>query len=99
VLLFLAGRRQDDARDLLPPRIARMAVRTSRPLRCGIEVEHHEARSVSRPSVSRASSVVRQSNAKRPLLELHLDDAADVRFVVGDEHVARGRVGHGESMR
>ena len=45
------------------------------------------------------ASVVRQSNAEGPLLELHLDDAADVRFVVGDEHVARGRVGHGESMR
>ena len=47
--------------------------------------------------VERLASVVRERDAERALLELHLDDAADVRLVVGDEDVAafpwRQRVG------
>ena len=37
--------------------------------------------------LERLAAVVRERDAKRALLELHLDDAADVRFVIGDEHV------------
>ena len=37
----------------------------------------------------RFTTVVSERDAKRALLELHLDDAADVRFVIGNEHVAR----------
>ena len=33
-------------------------------------------------------AVVGERDAERALLELHLDDAADVRLVIGDEHVA-----------
>src|SRR4051812_20984686 len=32
-------------------------------------------------------AVVRETDPKWTLLELHLDDAADVRLVIGDEHM------------
>ncbi len=43
--------------------------------------------------LQRFAAVVGERDAKRALLELHLDDAPDVRLVVGDEHVdTLGRV-------
>ena len=44
--------------------------------------------------VERLAAVVGERDAERALLELHLDDAPDVRLVVGDEHVAHGGLGH-----
>ena len=66
-----------------------MALSTSRPLRCGIMRSSRTRADVglALEHVERLAAVVRERDAKRALLELHLDDAADVRLVVGDEHV------------
>jgi pyruvate dehydrogenase E2 component (dihydrolipoamide acetyltransferase) len=40
--------------------------------------------------VHRLPAIEGERDAKRPLLELHLDDATDVRFVIGHEHMPGG---------
>ena len=60
------------------------------------EVRHHEVEQdeadvgLALEHLERLAAVVGERDAKRALLELHLDDAADVRFVIGDENVTRG---------
>lgn len=59
------------------------------------EMRHHQVEEneldvrFSLQRLERFAAVVRESDVKRPLLELHLDDATDMRLVVGDEHVVR----------
>ena len=61
------------------------------------EVRHHQIEQdetdvgLALEHLERFASVIRERDAKRSLLELHLDDAADVRLVIGDEHVVRRR--------
>src|ERR1051325_1227049 len=68
------------------------------------EMRHHEVEQYERhvslvlEHVQRLASVVRKRDVKRTLLELHLDDAAAVRLVVRDEHMA-SRGGHGCQTR
>src|SRR5690606_20781735 len=53
------------------------------------EVEQHEADAlrVAIEHVDRLLSVIHQGYAEGPLLELHLDDSANMRFVVCHEHM------------
>ena len=52
------------------------------------EVEQHEADVRLAPQhLERLAAVVGERHPERALLELHLDDASDVRLVIGDERV------------
>ena len=90
MLRFLAGCGEDDARQVLQPFVRPNAREHIEPA----EVRHHEVEQhevdvrLALQQVDRFLTVVRERDAKRPLLELHLDDAADVRLIIGDQHVA-----------
>jgi hypothetical protein len=89
--LFLAGSREDDAGQSFPAIIVAHGGQDVE----SAEMRHHEIQDHERDirlppqNLERLAAVVGQRHAKRSLLELHLDDAADMWFVVGDEHVAR----------
>ena len=54
------------------------------------QVEQHERDvRLALQRLERLATVVRERDAKRALLELHLDDATDMRLVVCDEHMVR----------
>jgi len=91
VLLLLPGRGEDDARDVAPPIVgAHRGEHVQAAQVWHHEIEQHETDvGLVLERVHRFASVVDERDAKRPLLELHLDDATDVWFIVGDEHVAR----------
>src|SRR5688500_5704452 len=88
VLLLLAGGGEDDAGQVAPARIGPDPGQhvEATELRHH-QVEQHEA-DVGLPGqhVERFATVVRQGDPERTLLELHLDDATDVRLIIGDEH-------------
>jgi len=43
--------------------------------------------------IERLLSIVRDTDFERTLLELHLDDATDVRLIIGDQDVTETRCG------
>ena len=64
------------------------------------EIEQHETDvGFAFEHLERFATVVGKRDAKRALLELHLDDAADVRFVIGDEHMVRSARSWTRSLR
>jgi hypothetical protein len=91
VLLFLAGGGENDARDVAP---AVIVAHRGQDIQSA-QVRHHQIQQnetdvgLALERVHRFASVIDESDMKWALLELHLDDAADVRFVIGDEHMAR----------
>lgn len=91
MLLFLTGGRENDARDFAKPVVVANRRENVEPT----QVRHHQIEQheinirLALQRLERFSAVVRQGDAKRPLLEFHFDDATDMRLVVGDEHVVR----------
>jgi hypothetical protein len=77
---------------LRPRRLARAHVRQD--VEAG-QVRHHHVEEhqgdvvLAIEHVDRLTAVEGQRDAKRPLLELHLDDAADVGLVIGHQHMPR----------
>lgn len=94
--MILPCGRQDQAGQGAPPRITAQTVEHVEPGEPRHhQVEHHRANP--RVRLERREgllSVVDERDPERPLGELGLDDATDVRFVVGDEDLNR-RLGRG----
>jgi len=91
VLLLLTGGGEDDARSLAKTVVLSHGGEDIESAEVGHhEVQQHEIDVVlALQGFERFAAVIRESDVKRPLLELHFDDATDVRLVVCDEHVVR----------
>ena len=94
MLLFLPGRGENDTRDVAPPIVGAHGGEHVQ----AAQVRHHQVEQHQADvgfmlqRVHRFAPVINERDAKGALLELHLDDATDVWFIVSDEHVA-GRAG------
>ena len=91
MLLLLTGSGEDDARNFAESIVLAHGGENIEPT----EMRHHQVEqnepnvAFSLQGLERFAAVVRQCDAKRPLLEFHFDDAPDMRLVVCDEHVVR----------
>ena len=96
MLLLLTRRGEDNARQIAPPVVASHRGENVEPA----HVRHHQVEEHQTyigfmlEDLKRLAPVVGERYAKRALLELHLDDAADVWFVIGNERVGQMRFGH-----
>jgi hypothetical protein len=100
VLLFLAGGRENDARHGAPPIVGAHRGQHIQSAQMG----HHQIEKdetdvgFALEGLERFTTVVCKRDAKRALLELHFDDAANMRFVIGNQHVVDRRgAGHDRS--
>jgi hypothetical protein len=93
VLLFLAGGRQHNGRQQFEAIVLLHLGKDVESAQVGHhEVEQHQS-DISFPTqdLQRLTPVVGECYAEGALLELHLDDAADVRLVIRDEGMDQRR--------
>ena len=97
MLLLLTRRREHDGRQMLQPFVALHLGQHVETAQVGHhEIEQHEPDVVLAPEhLERLTTVVDEGDPEGPLLELHLDDASDVRLVIGDERMRQGNLVHG----
>src|SRR5512138_2486336 len=91
MLLLLSGRREDDRRKVVQAIIClhrRQHVEAAQMWHHQIEQDEVDVR-ISPQDVERFASIISEGHPKWPLLQLHLDDAADVWLVIGHEDVIR----------
>lgn len=91
MLLLLTGSGENDARNLAEAVIVAHGGEDIE----SAEVRHHQVEqdepdvSLALQGLERFAAVICQRDVKRALLELHFDDATNMRLVVCDEHVVR----------
>src|SRR5688500_17673894 len=91
MLLLLSRGRQDDAGEVLPARIAAHGGEDVQ----SREMRHHQVQqdqtevAFARQDLESLATIIGEGHPEGTLFQLHLDDPADVRLVVSDEHVTR----------
>src|SRR3954454_17283110 len=91
VLLLLSRGREDDRREVMQPRVRlhrREHVEAA-------QMRHHQVEQneidtgITSQNVERFAPIISERHPEWALLQLHLDDAADVWLIIGDEDVIR----------